>query len=321
MNETFKERSARIRAEREERKRTRIQTDDSYVNRYVALEYAGEVLREQLENDPEFREYFSETVKEGIANSSLRSEYAASDEFKENLRRMHDQTREFSTTAEASAYYSQMAERLWADPDARERLIAIRKAYWASNPEAGRLHGERLKRTYAENPNLGQQISNSLKNYYKDPAAKQKASEAQKKANRVAEKSSRYLGPVVGICHAKHVYIVLRGTIDYKRKNVVRKTIIDALKREDKRAMNFIWMRTTEDAVREIAGLGYREITNLDDAKDKEYIVGIHKDTGHKVEFECMANLKSAGWHRGHVWNSIKTGCLYKGYQWSKQER
>lgn len=270
---------------------------------------------DQLMQSPDFRK----KVMEGIEKSPARQAYHSSEEFIAHLATLHEQTREYAKTPVGRARYSEMAKKAWSSEEHRENMRNARKEYFAK-PENRAAHSARIKQLYIDRPEIALKISATLRQRHIDNPEFAKAIGAKNKAaNRVAEKSSRYLGPMLGISHEKQLYIVVRGHNDYETKNVVRRTVMNALKREDKRAMSFVWMRTTEGAVLEIAGLGYREITNLDDAKDKEYIVGVHKDTGHKVQFSSMTELKSAGWHRGHVWNSIKTGCLYKGYQWAKE--
>ena len=267
MDETFKERSARIRAEREERKRTRIQTDDTYVNRYMNMEYAGEVFREQLENDPEFREYFRETVKEGIANSEIRQAYHASDEFKAHMDRFTKWVREQGQTPEGRAFRSKIASDAWKDPEYARR--AIEKMY--------------------------------------------------KRFEKV-ENHPRYLGPVVGISTASHHMVVIRGLKDYKRHNIRRGTVEDAVNHhDDHQALGFTWCRSTEDQINELRGLGYIEIEHP--RQLRPVIVARKPESDELLCFEAMKDVTKAGYHRGHVWNSIKTGCLYKGYQWTKEDR
>lgn len=72
-------------------------------------------------------------------------------------------------------------QKYWEEhPEARQQKSEIKTQFYIDNPEAGKEHGERMKKHF-ENPEARQKYSESQKKRFENPEARQQNSEAQKK--------------------------------------------------------------------------------------------------------------------------------------------
>ena len=121
-----------------------------------AREKARERTKAHYENNPEAREKVSQIRKAYYENNPEAREKAS----KGQLQRFSD--------PEQIEKARERAIKQFSDAEAREKASQIKKEHYENNPEAGKLHGQKLKAHYENKPEAREQMSQKLKAHYEN---------------------------------------------------------------------------------------------------------------------------------------------------------